>query len=90
MAGNAEIAMTLQELGKEIAELDNARESLQRERKIYRRLGFSIERLNLRLRKVEARRAECKDLMRRCKGAQRDNTSGLPGIAASYKSSPTT
>lgn len=55
--GDSEATLTLGQLKRELAKLEAARDDLLRERKMFRRLGFSTERINLRLCQINGRYA---------------------------------
>ncbi len=88
MPGENRTTPSLQQLREELAELEAAREALLRERRIYRRLGFSVERLNLQLHHLEARRAACSRAIEALQEGQREKAPGLGSIGPRYESSP--
>jgi len=85
MAGLADKPLSLQDVQRELAELESERAALTQERRTYRRLGFSTERLNLRLCHLNARQAACEQALKRLQG--KEQPSGLI-IKARSGSSP--
>lgn len=88
MAGKELAALSPQELQQEISELESARAALTRDKQIYRRLGFSVERINLKLRRLEARHSACVEALKRAQMERREQAAGLRSAGARYESSP--
>jgi hypothetical protein len=57
-------ARKLNELQRELAVMEAEKAELLREQRLFRRLGFSTERLKLKLCRLESRRVQCADALR--------------------------
>lgn len=90
MAEDSKTMPSLQQLQEELAELEAAREALLKERRVFRRLGFSVERLNLQLHRLEARRAACSRAIEAMRASQREKAHGLGSVGPRFESSPLT
>ena len=69
----------LDEMERELAALEEAKAELQRESRMFRRLGFSTERIRLRLCQVDARRARYAQEVRRLKAEQQRKAATCAG-----------
>ncbi|MHB1131936.1 MAG: hypothetical protein ACYC4L_06045 [Chloroflexota bacterium] len=74
MTNGNEQGMSLPEVERALQELDRRQADLQHERGIYRRLGFSTERLRIALGQVATRRERLQALLARLEGERRADT----------------
>ncbi|MCL4466449.1 MAG: hypothetical protein M1401_08460 [Chloroflexi bacterium] len=79
MGNCADDGLSVHDLEGELAELARRRAELVRERGLFRRLGFSQERLNLALRQVDRRQSRCQELLQRRQGDRRSAEGRLNG-----------
>jgi hypothetical protein len=76
---DADDGLSAPDLERELSELAGRKAELKRERGLYRRLGFSTERVDLSLRRLEARRSQCDKLLHRLQGEGRGTSARFNG-----------
>jgi hypothetical protein len=79
MGNPTDDGLSVQDLERELTDLSRRRAELLRERGLFRRLGFSQERVSFALRQLERREARCHDLLNRREGDRQSSDSRLNG-----------
>ena len=82
MSGQGDQGLSIQDLERELVDLARRREELLKERALFKRLGFSAERVNLALRLNEQRRGKVASLLARLNGQTQEQKGKVGGAQA--------